>query len=384
MSAQPRTPDLEPELAELIDRDPGPPAFELDRPSTNGSGAHAAAGLRPAVQVETLGALLAKAPESVATIGGLRLPRGETLSIAARAGKGKTTWLRGVLAHAASARSYLGFDFAKPVRSVYFSGEGSGPLWLDAMRRVVGQLELDAEAIDRIAVIEGGGACGLRLNRQADLEEIRRVLAELKEADGLDLAAFDPFQRFAPGDENSSKDMGAAVDALLELNREFDIATIVPHHASQGGRGLDAFRGHTTFEGAIATGLVLTAPEPGERMLEAPKVRYGRRAADYRNIWLDFDEDAGVYIERPALGAKTKTGQLLEAIDDGDWHGVSALGGQLGVPRTSFKESWVRPAIESGQVESRHGRNNMLEVRRVDAAGRLFEGTASGRIEGDG
>jgi AAA domain-containing protein len=383
----PRPQAPESEIAALIEADPGSPVptiGELEAGASLNGAAPPSASARPAIRVESLGALLDKAPEKVPTIGGRRLPRGETLSFAARAGVGKTTLLRGLLAHAATGQPYIGFDFTAPVRSVYFSGEGSGPLWTEAMRHVVEHLDLPADALERVSVIEGGGACGLRLNRAADLDQVRRILSELKAGDGLDVAAFDPFQRFAPGDENSSKDMGAAVDALLELNREFDIATIVPHHASQGGRGLDAFRGHTTFEGAIATGLVLTAPEPGERVLEAPKVRYARTAADSRSVFLDFDEGAGIYVERPALGAKTKGGQLLEAIDDGDWHGVAALAKTLGVPRTTFKDSYVQPAIEAGQVEHRHGRHNALEVRRLDAGERLFEAAGSDRGEGDG
>jgi hypothetical protein len=325
------------------------------------------------VRVESLADLFERPPEAVPVLGGRRLVRAETTAIAARAGVGKTTLVRGILAHAASGTAYCGFDFDRPLRSVYFSGEGSGPLWTEGAKLAAERFGLDAEALRRIAVIEGGGACGLRLNRPGDLEAIRRILAELKAADGLDLVAFDPFQRFAPGDENSSKDMGAAVDAVLDINREFEVATIVAHHASQAGRGLDAFRGHTSFEGAIGTGLVLTAPEPGERTLEAVKVRYARTVADSRMIFLDFDQAAGVYTERPGLGSQTKSGRLLEALEDGVWHKANDLADDLGVSRSTIRETYIRPAAERGLIDTEKGTNGALMVRHRDPSESLLE-----------
>ena len=46
-------------------------------------------------------------------------------------------------------------------------------------------------------------------------------------------------------------------------------------------------------------------------MLEAPKVRYAETASDTRDLYLDFIQEAGVYVERAGLGAQTKLGKQL-------------------------------------------------------------------------
>jgi AAA domain len=382
VSASTKVDDGPADLRAMLDGDPGPePGWEVT-PSTPIAGARgpdsadvrAAEGTRPEIRVETLRELRDRPAEPLPTVGGRRLPRSEICSIAARAGRGKTTIVRGVLAHSSAGRPYLGFDFAAPIRSVYFSGEGSAPLWRQAMLGVTAAFGIEDDSLERIAVVEGGGPTGLKLNRPDDLDRIRGILEKLKAAEGLDLAVFDPFQRFAPGDENSSRDMGAAVDALLELGREFDVALLVPHHASQSGKGLDAFRGHTTFEGAIATGLVLTATESGDRILEAPKVRYAASASDARTILLDFDAEARIYTERPGLGAKTKSGRLLELLEDGAWHKAKDLAEGLGAPASTFRDGYLNPAVELGLIDRQKGPKNAVEVRLHDAAATLEVG----------
>jgi AAA domain len=296
-------------------------------------------------------------------------------SVAARGGRGKTAFTRSLLLHAAAERPFLGEEFDGPLISVYFTREGSAPFWRAKIAKGVRQLGLGEEVQDRIHVVQRGGDCGLRLSRPADVEEARRVLAALKAGPGLDLVVFDPFSRFMEGNENESSDMSRAVDAILELQREFEVATFDPHHASQSGKGLDAFRGHTTFEGALATGFVLTVPESDStaRTLEIPRARYSESAEDTRTRHLSFDEEGDFYVESDESRLRTKTDQLLALLDDGDWHKANDIAEALGVSRSTVRDGYIDPAFLAGKAEKDKGENGALIVRRKPSDEQLWE-----------
>jgi AAA domain len=88
------------------------------------------------------------------------------------------------------------------------------------------------------------------LPRRIDLRDHRQVdaLAALAEADQLVLVVIDTLNRSIPGgDENNSRDMGAAIDAADRL-RQIGATVLLIHH---GGKDGQVIRGHSSLEGAV-------------------------------------------------------------------------------------------------------------------------------------
>lgn len=314
-------------------------------------------------RVQTLRELSATELEPVEGLWGPWLVPGEMASVASRGGMGKTTFTRGVMCRAAQGGSYLGQVFARPLSCIYFSGEGSAAFWRSEMERTADTLRLSDEERDRIHIRDGGGDCGLKLSRPGDVDELRRDCDAVASEQGLDVGVWDPFSRFMVGDENASTDMGRSVESILELQREFGIATWVPHHASQAGRGLDAFRGHTTFEGAIATGFVLTAEDGDGRKLDPVKVRYAQGPNDTKPRHLRFDHEGRIYVEDEDEREPTTRQRLLDELNDGAWHKVAALADRLGIQRQGLSRHHIDPMVANGKLESEKREHGAQYVR---------------------
>lgn len=319
-----------------------------------------------ALHVAPLGQLLTEEREPAKGLWGCWLVRGEMSSIAARGGRGKTTFTRNLLIRAAIGDAFLGMEFDGPLRSVYFTREGGSLFWLTKIEKVVHALAVDGDVLDRIHVVERGGDCGVRLSSRSGVEATREVLDTLKSGPGLDVVVFDPFTLFKDGSENNDDDMARAVDAILEIQREFEVAGWVPHHASQQGTGLDAWRGSTVMEGGFSTGLLLTAPTPTSRKLSPEKARYSAVPDDLRPRYLDFDPVTEVYVESPNGMALPTRERLLDELSDGRWHRVKDLADALGVSRQSLTEH-VERLQGDRRVERRTGERNATEVRLVGA-----------------
>jgi AAA domain len=317
--------------------------------------------------VSTLREMFAEPSVPTNGLWGRWLHRGEMTSIAARGGVGKTTFTRNLMLRSATGQAFMGEAFAAPVTWLYFTREGAGNYFRLKAERLARALEVPDEVLDRIHVVEGANDCGLRLSRPDDLDAIRRALDYVKSNGGLDVACFDPFTRFKDGSENDDKDMGAAVDAILGLQAEFDIATWVPHHSSQSGVGLDAWRGHTTFEGGMATGFLLTdkvadEPNPTTRRLEIPKARYAFTLEDRQTRYFDCDVETEQYLEREATGTEGRIREALRGAG-GDWRTYAELAAEAGVSRSTVQEHVKRLAEGDRVATDRGGSNGAARVR---------------------
>lgn len=168
--------------------------------------------------------------------------------------------------------------------------------------------------------------------------------------------------------------MGRSVEAILELQREFGIATWVPHHASQAGKRLDAFRGHATFEGAIATGFVLTAEDGDGRKLDPVKVRYAQHSNDTKPRRLRFDPEGRIYYEDE--GEPTTRGRPIGELDDGAWHKVAGVADRLEISRPGLSKH-INPMVATGKLESemRPHEHNAEYVRLPQEGGLLWDFT---------
>jgi len=320
----------------------------------------------PPPPVSTLRAMFDSPPPPVNGLWGRWLHRGEMTSIAARGGVGKTTFTRNLMLCSAAGQTFMGEAFAAPLTWLYFTREGAGNYFRLKAERLARALEIPDEALDRIHVVEGANDCGLRLSRPDDLDAIRRALDYVKSNGGLDVTCFDPFTRFKDGSENDDKDMGVAVDAILALQSEFDIATWVPHHSSQSGTGLDAWRGHTTFEGGMATGFLLTdkvadEPNPTTRKLEIPKARYAFTLEDRQAHHFDCDVETERYSEREAIGTEARIREALKRSEG--WLTYADLTAGVGVGRSAIQKH-VERLRGSGNVETdKGGENGAVRVR---------------------
>jgi hypothetical protein len=321
----------------------------------------------PPPPISTLRAMFDEPPTPINGLWGRFLHRGEMTSIAARGGVGKTTFTRNLMLRAAAGGSFMGEPFAEPLTWLYFTREGAGNYFRLKAERLAQALDIPDEALSRIHVVEGANDCGLRLSRPGDLDQIRRALDYVKAGDGLDVAVFDPFTRFKDGSENDDKDMGVAVDAILSLQSEFNIATWVPHHASQSGTGMDAWRGHTTFEGGMATGFLLTdkladEPNPTTRKLEPVKARYAFTLEDRQTRYFDCDPETEEYTERAATGTE---GRIRDALKrpDAEWLTYAELAAEVGVGRSAIQNHIKRLEGEDTVETDKGGPNGAVRVR---------------------
>lgn len=320
----------------------------------------------PPPPVSTLREMFDSPPVPMNGLWGRWLHRGEMTSIAARGGVGKTTFTRNLMLRSAAGQPFMGEQFAEPLRWLYFTREGAGNYFRLKAERLARKLEIPDDALDRIHIVEGANDCGLRLSRSDDLDAIRRTLHYVKSNGGLDVACFDPFTRFKDGSENDDKDMGVAVDAILGLQSEFDIATWVPHHSSQSGVGLDAWRGHTTFEGGMATGFLLTdkvadEPNPTTRRLEIPKARYAFTLEDRQARHFDCDVETELYAEREATGTEARIREALRR--SGSWLTYAELAAEVGVGRSTVQEHVKRLDTGDSVETDKGGENGATRVR---------------------
>jgi RecA-family ATPase len=322
----------------------------------------------PPPPVTTMRAMRAEPPVPIDGLWGRWLHRGEMTSIAARGGVGKTTFTRNLMLRSAMGGSFMGAPFERPLTWLYFTREGAGSYFRLKLERLGDALGVDADAEDRINIVEHANDCNLLLSRPDDLDRIRRAIDYVKGAPGgLDVVVFDPFTRFKTGSENDDKDMAAAVDSILALQSEFDIASWVPHHSSQSGVGLDAWRGHTTFEGGMATGFLLTdkvasEPNPTTRRLEIAKARYAFTLEDRQSRHFDCDVETEVYGEREATGTEARLREALKR-PDADWMTYAALATEVEVSRSTVQEH-VKRLEGTGAVEVDHrGQNGAVRVR---------------------
>jgi len=89
-------------------------------------------------------------------------------------------------------------------------------------------------------------APAVRLDLAADRERLRNTVAVVRPR----LLVLDPFVRLHRIDENASGEVAPLLAFLRELNREYELAVVLVHHARKGGsstRAGQALRGSSEF-----------------------------------------------------------------------------------------------------------------------------------------
>lgn len=310
----------------------------------------------PPFKVRSVAEMKADPPTEVPGLWGHHLHQGEMTSVCARGGLGKTTMTRNAMLHGAAGAQFMGMQFVRPLRWLYFGREGHGYEFFKKITTLADTLGYGDDVLGRVHLVEDASDCQVRLTTADDFDKVRRTISEYKDGDGVDVVVFDPFTKFKSGSENDDREMQEGLDRIEDLQVEFDVASWVPHHASQTGTGMDAWRGSTAFEGTMATGLLMTRGEGGRnsRKIEVAKCRYAWGADDTADRYFDGNAETEVYAERDAPGAKgTVRAKMTLNVD---WT-VSEL-----VKVTDLSENTVRGQLEDWEKAG--------EVVKTPSAGR--------------
>ncbi|MGH8696076.1 MAG: AAA family ATPase [Burkholderiales bacterium] len=186
------------------------------------------------------------------------------------------------------------YPVARPGRVLLFAAEDALPIVrarLEGISRAagVGLADLDVQVIT---------APTLRLDLAADQERLTATIAALQPA----LLILDPFVRLHRIDENASADVAPLLAYLRDLQRRYQLAVVVVHHARKGAarvREGQALRGSSEFHAWGDSNLYL------RRHHEQLTLSVEHRAAPSRtgiplSLRVDADALALEVLDRPA------------------------------------------------------------------------------------
>jgi hypothetical protein len=134
------------------------------------------------------------------------------------------------------------FKVPRPGRVLLFAAEEPPQV---VRRRLEGICHAAGVALDRLNV-QVITAPSLRL----DLSDDTRRLTSTVEALRPRLLVLDPFVRLHVRDENVSREVAPLLDYLRQLQRRYQLAVVVVHHARKGAKGIragQALRGSSEF-----------------------------------------------------------------------------------------------------------------------------------------
>ncbi len=191
------------------------------------------------------------------------------------------------------------FPVVRPGRVLLFAAEDALPIVRARLEGIcaaagVGLADLDVQVIT---------APSLRLDLAADQERLAATVAALRPA----LLILDPFVRLHRIDENASADVAPLLAYLRDLQRHYQLAVVVVHHARKGAarvREGQALRGSSEFHAWGDSNLYL------RRHHEQLTLSVEHRAAPSRTgIPLSLRADADVLalevLDRPAPASST-------------------------------------------------------------------------------
>ncbi len=122
----------------------------------------------------------------------------------------------------------------------------------------------------------------LQLLERASVLEFAEAVRDMGHG-GISLLVIDTFARcFAGGDENSSRDMGVAIDAADLLRTVLDCAVLIIHHTRKDG---EVERGSTALRGALDVMMAVRLEGEGELTLSCEKMK---DAAEFERIDLQL------------------------------------------------------------------------------------------------
>jgi RecA-family ATPase len=126
----------------------------------------------------------------------------------------------------------------------------------------------------------------LRLDRPEDVEKLRKTVEKLRPS----LLVLDPFVRLHRIDENNSGEVAPILANLREIQRTYELAIIVVHHAKKGGaneRAGQALRGSSEFHAWGDSNLYLRRNKDEQLTLTIEQ----RAEASHSGVRLELKQD---------------------------------------------------------------------------------------------
>lgn len=252
--------------------------------------------------------------------------RGEIGTMTSRAGKGKTTFLMNCMMRWAAGLPLFDDlpDLLNPgveggVKSLIIENEGSAGYFQDRMLDLLnngGYDDAQKEQIKNNMLIWGDGSySGVKVDDTSKLELLRRGVKKHRP----DLVFLDPFRSIWTGDENDGSQMNDALDNLMELCHDFDCSVFLNHHENKGKDNMDAMdasRGSSVFEGAVATMMRWSHVKNGAQSeLSFSKMRYKPKSGNPAPIRMRFDFDTWTYEH---VGESALDRQVMELLGESE------------------------------------------------------------------
>lgn len=286
--------------------------------------------------------------------------RGEIHALAARAGKGKTTFLMNCMMRWAAGMPLFDDlpDLLVPgvengVRCLVIENEGSAGYFQD---RVKDLLEHGGYTDDQKALIKenmliwgDGSYSGVKVDDSSKLELLRRGVKKWEP----DLVFLDPFRSIWTGNENDGSEMNEAIDNLMQLCHDFECAVFVNHHENKGKDNMDAMdslRGSTVFEGALATVMRWQHVHGGAQSeLSMTKMRYKPKTGAPAPIRMAFNFDTWTYTH---IGESVLDRQILDMLNanDDQYFTVGEVADELEEAERKVRER-LKTLVEDGRVQ---------------------------------
>lgn len=267
--------------------------------------------------------------------------RGEITVMIARAGKGKTTLgMNRIIRWAAGRPLFDGLTESQvpvePLKMLLIENEGVAYFMQEKLGILhtfgAGLTDDEKELAGENAMVWGdGGYSGLKIDRERDLDQLRRAADTLEP----DIIMLEPFRGIWSGEENDATAMEAVLDDLVALGSEFNCGILLSHHERKGGAGEDGeemsrARGSGDLEGKVAVMEHWRSVHNDDfRELGWSKSRYGKKMPTIR---LTFDHPSWRYSVVPddevnagILGVMNedpdswyRREELMEALNEGE------------------------------------------------------------------
>jgi hypothetical protein len=187
----------------------------------------------------------------------------------------------------------------KPGPVIYIAGEGQAGI---TRRLRAWQIRNDINLDDAPLYVSLHPAQLVnRESARAVLDAVKRVADSVGEPA---MVIIDTLARnFGPGDENSTQDMNAAIEAADAIRANWGPVVLFIHHTGHGEKG--RARGASSFRAALDTELRLDKDEDGVVRLEATKTKDGRppepMAFTINTVELGIFDDEGEELDSAIL-----------------------------------------------------------------------------------
>ena len=289
-----------------------------------------------------------------------------------------------------SCKSWLGLEMAMSVASGspalgHFTTDATGPALVylaeDSLPQVRARVEalcrhrgIDIEALDLHVIT----APVLRIDLAADQERLAATIDRLCPR----IVLLDPLVQLHRLDENSSSEISGLLGYIRDLQRRFDVAVVLVHHASKKARAQpgQALRGSSDLH-AIGDSNAYLARR-GDRLVLTLKHRAARspEPLEIRSIWINDGFIAAEQVTPDAPWMIRVTDELRSRFVEDAPSGYVTMSEAMRILGVSRQTMLQR--VKQGKLDAVHvrlGRRKGLRIKALDSAPSLFDPRANRR-----